>query len=239
MPIAPLPNNYICLTTYSIVLGKSISNFFQKRNINSVLLVADNKTKNLIFWGIDKNKNDTQNKSTGYRIIYSGNINTCTSVMCKISHIFNMDELRQTRFKARPLNSHSIIVENMPIKNIIAAPGLLVNLKDEYMILGHMTKENMTKETMQQSISLESIRHTKPQTSSNPPETQNNAATGLEIDSGVHITPFKERVTQTAYAKKVALYKEKQVNDPYNAQEQEQADTIKADGEYKRMILGE
>jgi hypothetical protein len=232
MATRPL-DNAITMSGMGLVLGKSVTNFFLKRKIETVSIIIDYKNKSLILWG--DNPSDVQpdditackNGRQGFKLYYPGSFirkGTHTVPAPKEFAVLNTNLstyiiFQNLTYLVRPLNNWAVIVENIILKDaFVDMRKVYINIKENFVLLGDLRKGPDIKPK-----SLVKAPATPLYANVNPRTTQKNVSTGI-INTA---TVSTSQPIQTE-------------NTNENANEQDipiSEEAARADNEYKRMIL--
>jgi hypothetical protein len=226
MPAPPLLDNAITMSGMGLILGKSVTNFFLKRRIETISIIIDYKNKSLILWGdnpFDAQPGDSCNNGRlGFKLYYPGSFITkgvptpkefgVVSARLNTYIIF-----RNLAYLARPLNNQAIIVENIMLKDaFVDMRKMYLNIKENFVLIGNL---NMGPDIKPERL----VKTPSPPVYANV----NPRATQKNVSIDVRNAPTKptSQPIQTE-----------------NANEQEipvSEEAARADNEYKRMILGD
>jgi len=137
-----LEPNLVSISKSTIILGSKVSNFFKIRNITHASIIIDYKNKSIILWG----EKDTGEKKfnagiLGYRIqypkIYPNGKNVSTMIRFKLENYINV--LTHSLCLAKPLNNHSVIIENVSLRKInLVQMRVVIDIDERFMIFGNL-----------------------------------------------------------------------------------------------------
>jgi hypothetical protein len=208
-----MPTNSVCISPTGIVLGKSVTDFFLKRKVDTVSIILDYKNKALILWGdnpaIIKPEDSIRNGRAGFKIYYVGAIydrktqaiREYTFVRTKLGGYIG---LQNRAYIAKPLNKFAVIIEDMIMADVFTDNRkFFFNTKGNFIVMGNMS--------LAPSIKPEGLIR---QTQKNVPADVKNTPTNQPIPTSASMSNKK-------------------------IEDNESISTIKADNEYKHMILGE
>ena len=169
MPTPPLLDNTITISARGLVLGKSVSNFFLKKNIKTISIILDYKNNSLILWGdnpINAQPGDTWiNGRLGFKlyppgsIIYKSNTGELQSprelALINIKKLKTYINFRNLAYLAKPLNNRAIIIENVSLEYVFEdMMRMYINMKDNFILLGdHRLAQDMKPESLIKSSS--------------------------------------------------------------------------------------
>jgi len=226
---APPLDNAITMSGMGLILGKSVTNFFLKRRIETISIIIDYKNKSLILWGdnpSDAQPGDTcQNGKLGFKLYHPNSFITKGSHTIPTPKEFAVLKIglgtyiifRNLAYLARPLNNRAIIVENIMLKDaFVDMKKMYINIKENFVLLGDLR--------LGPDIKPERLikAPTPPVYANvNPRATQKN----VSIDArNVSTRPTSQPIqTENANEQEIPISEE----------------AARADNEYKRMILGE
>lgn len=137
-----LEPNSVSLSKSTIILGSKVSNFFKIRNITHASIIIDYKNKSIILWG----EKDTGEKKfnagiLGYRILYPkkylNSKNKSTMIKFRLGNYINV--LSHSLYLAKPLNNHSVIIENVSLQKInLVQMRVVIDIDERFMIFGNL-----------------------------------------------------------------------------------------------------